>query len=139
MAVFKKILVPYDGSPASDSAAEKAISLAVDQDAELIGLKVVAFEGEVIPPSDQLWNTIVEDLQERARKTLGGLAQMADNKGVPVTLEVKVGYVEEEIVSLVNSQNVDLIVMGIGDRIGMHRLSIRRLVMDSPCPVMMTH
>ncbi len=139
MAVFKKILVPYDGSPASNSAAEKAIALAADQGAELIGLKVVAFEGEVIPPSDRLWNTIVEDLQERAKKTLDGLAQMADNKGIPVTLEVKLGYVEEEIVALVNSQEIDLIVMGIGDKIGMHRVSIRRLVMDSPCPVMMTH
>ncbi len=139
MAVFKKILVPYDGSPASNSAAEKAIALAADQGAELIGLKVVAFEGEVIPPSDRLWNTIVEDLQERAKKTLDGLAQMADNKGIPVTLEVKLGYVEEEIVALVNSQEIDLIVMGIGDKIGMHRVSIRRLVMDSPCPLMMTH
>jgi len=139
MAVFKKILVPYDGSPASNSAAEKAIALAADQGAELIGLKVVAFEGEVIPPSDRLWNTIVEDLQDRARKTLDGLAQMADNKGIPVTLEVKLGYVEEEIVALVNSQEIDLIVMGVGDKIGMHRVSIRRLVMDSPCPVMMTH
>ncbi len=139
MAVFKKILVPYDGSQASNNAAEKAIALAADQGAELIGLKVIAFEGEVIPPSDRLWSTIVEDLEERAKKTLGNIENMAKDKGIPVTLEVKLGYVEEEIVSLVNEHGIDLVVMGIGDKIGMHRVSIRRLVKDSPCPVMMTH
>ncbi len=139
MAVFKKILVPYDRSQASNHAAEKAVALAADQGAELIGLKVVAFEGEVIPPSDQLWHTIVKDLEERARDTLSDLETMAKEKGIPIKLEVKLGYVEEEIVSLVNEQGVDLVVMGIGDRIGMHRVSIRRLVKESPCPILMTH
>ncbi len=139
MAVFSKILVPYDGSQASKNAANKAIEIAADQNAEIIGLKVVAFEGEVIPPSDQLWETIVQDLKAKARETLGDLESLAKAKNVPVTLEVKIGYVEEEVVALVNQYEADLIVMGLGDKIGMHRVSIRRLVKESPCPVMMTH
>ena len=138
MAVFKKILVAYDGSQASKNAAEKAIAIAADQGAELVGLKVVAFEGELIPPSDRLWATIVEDLEKKGKDILGDLESKATEKGVSVLLEVRVGYVEEEIVSLTKQTGIDLIVMGIGDKIGMHRVSIRRLVKEAPCPVMIT-
>ena len=139
MAVFKKILVAYDGSQACRSAAEKAVAIAADQGAELIGLKVVAFEGETIAPSDRLWSAIIDDLQEKARAVLGTLESLANEKGVDITLEVKVGYVEEEVVDTANRKEIDLIVIGIGEKSGMHRLSLRRLVKEAPCPVMMTH
>ena len=139
MAVFKKILVAYDGTEASRNAAKKAVAIAADQGAELIGLKVVAFEGETIAPSDRLWSVIVDDLQEKAKETLGSLKSLADENGVGVGLEVKVGFVEEEVVGLANREGVDLIVIGIGEKTGMHRLSLRRLVKEAPCPVLMTH
>ncbi len=139
MAVFKKILVPYDGSQVSNSAAEKAIAIAADQGAELVGLKVIAFEGELVAPSDRLWATIIEDLEQKGRDILDEFESTAKAKGVNVSLEVKVGYVEEEIVSVANKIGVDLVVMGVGEKIGMHRVSIRRLVKEAPCPVMITH
>lgn len=139
MAVFNRILIAFDGSQASRNAAERAVAVAADQGAELIGLKVVAFEGETIAPSDRLWSVIIEDLQQKALSTLGALEEIAREKGVEVTLEVKVGYVEEELVEMANERGVDLIVVGVGEKAGMHRLSLRRLAKESPCPVMMTH
>ncbi len=139
MAVFKNILVPYDGSQASRSAAEKAIAIAADQKAGLTGLKVIAFEGELIAPSDRLWATIIEDLEQKGRKIVGEFEAEAKKKGINIEVRVKVGYVEEEVVSFANQNDIDLVVMGIDEKIGVHRVSIRRLVKEAPCPVMITH
>ncbi len=138
MAVFNRILVAFDGSQACRNAAQKAVSIAADQGATLIGLKVVAFEGETIAPSDRLWSTIIDDLQQKARAVLGDLESLAKECGMEIALEVRVGYVEEEIVRVTSRHEADLIVIGVGDKPGMHRLSLRRLVREAPCPVLMT-
>ncbi len=137
MSIFKTLLIPYDGSPACISAAEKAFDIATDQGAALVGLKVISFEGELVPPSDQLWATIIEDLKKKGRAVLDDLVSSANNRGLAISLEVTVGEVEDEIVAVAAASGADLVVMGVGERVGMHRVNVRRLVKDAPCPVLL--
>lgn len=145
MATFNKILIPYYGSEACKRAAAKAIALAKEQGAELIGLKVIAFSFETIAPSDNLWEAIREDLQGKAKITLSHLEEQAKENGLDIKLEIREGDAEEEIVTVANEVGADLIVMSLGSRVsrlgkflgkGQQKLSVRTLVSEAPCPVM---
>ncbi len=142
MALFNKILIPYDGSPLSKRAAEKGLAIAEDQKTEVFGLSVITFEGELISPSDRLWAAIVDDLREKASEILSELEDMAKEKGLTIKLEVRDGGAEEEMVSFASEINADLIVMGMGGKSGMGKYlgkSISRVVKESPCPVMVVN
>jgi len=145
MATFKKILIPYYGSEACKRAAGKAMEIAKEQGAELIGLKVIAFSFETIAPSDNLWEAIREDLQSKAEATLARLKEQAEEAGQEIKLEVREGDAEEEIVNVANELSADLIVMSLGGRVsrlgrflgkGQQKFSVRTLVGEAPCPVM---
>ncbi len=139
MAVFKKILIPFDGSEPSKKAAEKAFELAVDQGAEVYGIKVISFIGELITPSDSLWATIEADLREKARSILKELETMAENKGVKITTTVREGSAESEVINYAKEIGADLIVMSTGGKGGMGRYlgkTADRVMREAPCPVM---
>jgi nucleotide-binding universal stress UspA family protein len=145
MATFKKILIPYYGSQACKKAAEKAMELAKDQGAELVGLKVVSFSFETIAPSDNLWEAIRDDLQEKAKGMLADLEGMAKERELEIKLEIREGDLETEVVALANEIGADLVVMSLGSRVkrmgsffgkGQQRISVRTLVAEAPCPVM---
>ncbi len=142
MAICKKILIPFDGSPPSKRAAEKGLAIAIDQKSEVVGLKVITFAGELISPSDRLWATIVDDLREKAREVLSELESMAKEKGLTIKLEIREGGAEEEMVSVASEIGADLIVMGMGGKSGMGKYlgkSIARVLKDAPCPVMVVN
>ncbi len=145
MATFKKILIPYYGSQACKRAAEKAMELAEESGAELTGLKVISFSFETIVPSDNLWEAIREDLQEKAKSTLADLEAMAKERGLEIRLEIREGDITAEVVELANEIGADLIVMSLGGRVkrlggffgkGQQRITVRTLVSEAPCPVM---
>ena len=139
MAIFKKILIPFCGSSASKKAAEKGLAIAIDQKADVAGLMIITFVGELIAPSDRLWAVIMNDLREKAKEVLGELESMAKEKKLTIELEIREGDAEEEMVSAASEVGADLIVMGMGGESGMGKhlgKSIARLLKDAPCPVM---
>ncbi len=141
MAVFKKILIPFDGSPLSIRAAEKGLAIAIDQEAEVVGLNIITFEG-AISPSDRLWAAIVDDLREKAATILGELESMAKEKGLTIKLEIRDGGAEEEMVSVAEEIGADLIVMGMGGTSGMGKhlgKSLARVLQEAHCPVMVVN
>jgi len=145
MATFKKILVPYYGSQACNRAAEKAMELAKEQGAEVTGLKVISYSFETIVPSDNLWEAIQDDLHAKAKAALAGFEAIAKEHEMEVSLEIRDGGTEDEIVKLANEIGADLILMSLGSRVkrlggflgkGQQRISVRTLVSEAPCPVM---
>lgn len=139
MATFKKILIPYDGSEASKRAAIKGFDLARDEDAEVIGLKVISFVGELIAPSDRLWATIEEGLNKKARAIIEELEPIAKEKGIKFSSEVKEGPAENEMIACAKEVGADLIVMGATGKSASKRhlgKTVNRMVKDAPCPVL---
>lgn len=142
MAICNKILIPFDGSEPSKRAAEKGLAIAIDQKATVVGLKVITFEGGLVTPSDQLWEMLLDDHKKKARAILEELESMAKEKGLEITLEIREGGVEDEMVAIAEEIGADLIVMGMGGRSGLGKYlgkSLDRVLLEAPCPVLVVN
>jgi universal stress protein A len=120
MAVYRRILLVVDLTEDSLVLGRRAQALATALSAEIELLHVVEFVpvepmGETLMPSVQ----IEEELLERARQRLGGLAGELGLSGV--TCRVESGNVKSEIVRVARERHTDLIVLGSRER---HGLSI---------------
>ena len=120
--MYKKILVPLDGSELSRKALDQAEKLAKTFDAEIILFQVVPFlpiygSPELVTP------LIVDEKQkESAEKYLTNLAEELKKRGLKVTAMVRTGQqVAVEIIDFAKETGVDLIVMCTHGRSGISR------------------
>jgi len=120
--MYKKILVPLDGSELAKRALGQAEKLAKTFDAELILFEVVPFipiygSPELVTP------LIVDEKQkEGAEKYLADLVEELKGKGLKVTATVKTGQqVAVEIIDFAKESGADLIVMCTHGRSGITR------------------
>ncbi len=143
MAIFRKIVIPFDGSDPSKRAASQALDLAKDQGAEVIGIKVISFTGELIAPTDALWASIEKDLHDKAQAVLDELISLASGKGVELKTEILEGETATEIINYAKENNVDLIVVGHSGKGGIGRKIMgsrtARMMNDATCPVLVVH
>jgi nucleotide-binding universal stress UspA family protein len=120
--MYKKILVPLDGSELARKALDQAEKLAKTFDAEIILFQVVPFlpiygSPELVTP------LIVDEKQkESAEKYLTNLAEELKKRGLKVTAMVRTGQqVAVEIIDFAKETGVDLIVMCTHGRSGITR------------------
>ncbi|MEW6375538.1 MAG: universal stress protein [Thermodesulfobacteriota bacterium] len=120
--MYKKILVPLDGSELAKKALDQAEKLAKTFDAEIILFQVVPFmpiygSPELVTP------LIVDEKQkESAEKYLASIAEELKKQGLKVTAIVKTGQqVALEIIDFSKESGVDLIVMCTHGRSGITR------------------
>lgn len=120
--MYKKILVPLDGSERAKKALEEAEMVAKCFDAEIVLLEVVPFlpiygSPELVTP------LIVDEKQkEAAERYLSNLAQELRGKGLRVASAVKTGQqVAVEILDFARESKVDLLVMCTHGRSGVSR------------------
>jgi nucleotide-binding universal stress UspA family protein len=120
--MYKKILVPLDGSELAKRALNQAEKLAKTFDAELILFQVVPFmpiygSPELVTP------LIVDEKQKEAvEKYLADLVEELKGKGLKVTATVKTGQqVAVEIIDFAKESGADLIVMCTHGRSGITR------------------
>jgi nucleotide-binding universal stress UspA family protein len=120
--MYKKILVPLDGSELARKALDQAEKLAKTFDAEIILFQVVPFlpiygSPELVTP------LIVDEKQkESAGKYLTNLAEELKKRGLKATAMVRTGQqVAVEIIDFAKETGVDLIVMCTHGRSGITR------------------
>jgi len=123
--MYKRILVPVDGSGSSNRGLQEAVRLAKNQKAKLIVLHVVeeqfvtqAAEGVVF--SDQMF----ESMRAGGRKVLARAEALAKKRGVRaqgVLLESIAVPVADLVVREAKKQRADLIVIGTHGRRGITR------------------
>lgn len=128
--MFKKILIPTDGSPLSDKAVDAAIEFAQKMGSELLVLSVAEpyvymglMEGAGVFPTDP---TMYDDkVKELAQKHLDKVEAATRNKGVSCKTMVSVGLSPyEEIVRVAEEQKCDAIFMASHGRKGLNKLFI---------------
>jgi nucleotide-binding universal stress UspA family protein len=127
--MYKKILIPYDGSVYSARAAEKAMELA-----SLSGAKVIFVNASVLPSfvysyKETVNSAISEAVQELinlsgdiASKALDSLILQCKKKGLSASYVHEVGDAVEVILKVAESEGVDLIVMGSKGLSGLSKL-----------------
>ncbi len=120
--MYKKILVPLDGSELAMKALAPAENLAKIFDSEIILFQVVPFMP--IYGSPELVTPLIVDERQKeyAEKYLTKLAEDLIQKGIKAKAIVKTGHqIAIEIIDFAKENNVDLIVMCTHGRSGITR------------------
>jgi nucleotide-binding universal stress UspA family protein len=123
--MYKKILVPTDGSSLSEQAASMAVEFARTHGGEIVAISVaqpypsMAAEAAVVMDM-QTESQLVLDL---ARENVDKVAQMASAAGVPCKTVTALAFVpHEEIIRTALDNQCDVIFMASHGRRGVSRL-----------------
>jgi len=120
--MYKKILVPLDGSELAKRALGQAEKLARFFDSEIILLQVVPFMPIYGAPELVTPLIIDEKHKESAERYLANLVEELKTKGHKASAMVKTGQqVATEIIDFAKVSGVDLIVMNTHGRSGISR------------------
>ncbi len=112
--MFKKILVPTDGSNSSKVAFKRAVDLAKVTDAEIV-LFHASFSPEGVwgkSPAAQGISLAVDQLSAAGSAVLRETLQESDIGDIAISEVVEAGKPAQKIVEYINRNNVDLVVMG---------------------------
>jgi nucleotide-binding universal stress UspA family protein len=133
---WEKILAAVDGSSYSERAFEKALTLAKDNESELILLSVVDYPPEYFAEAPQV---IEKELSKRS-EYLAKLEERCKKEGVKARKFLKEGSAEDKILETAEETSSQLIVMGTYGRKGIKRLlmgsTTERVLSEGICPVL---
>ncbi len=143
--LFKRILVPVDGSRYSIEAVRLGARLARIHGSEIMLLHVLdeAILRQVSRLQEKTREAVLEDMKESARAFLKEMSREVQEAGVPVTAALSKGTPHEAILREARHLGADLIVMGKLGKRGLSRIllgSVAERVIDfSTIPVLLTN
>lgn len=145
--MFKRLLVPTDGSELSLRAANIAIDMAAALHASVLAVHVVApfhtisYLGEMLAATELEYT---QDAVESAERYLAEVRDMATRAGVPCdTMHALEDQPHEVIVRTATDRQCDLIVMGSHGWRGLNRLLLgsetQKVLLTAKVPVLVCH
>ncbi len=149
--MYKKILLPTDGSEYANKAAKQAIWIARQSGAELMVINVIETSSLVGLPAEDLIVRIREMLKEEGQKSLEKISDMVMEskeedecqKDVKLSLDIKEGSPSDVIIKTVEREGIDLVVMGTSGKHGLDRFLLgsvtENVVRSASCPVLVVH
>jgi len=149
--MYKKILLPTDGSEYANKAAKHAIWVTSISGAELIVLNVIETSTLVGLPAEDLIIRIKEMLKEEGRKSLEEISKLVKEsrtedeyrEEIKLTMVTEEGSPTDIILKKIKEENIDLVVMGTSGKRGIDRFLLgsvaEKVVKSSPCPVLVIH
>jgi nucleotide-binding universal stress UspA family protein len=145
--MYKKILLPTDGSENSERAAEPAIQLGSRSGAEIVVLYVIETprligirsvdRDELRKKLEQEGRNAFDRISDKLRETKSeGKCQ----KDVKLDLKLKEGSPSDTILKTIDEEKIDLVVMGTSGKHGIDRFLLgsvaENIVRSAPCPVL---
>ena len=140
--MYKKILVPLDGSKVAEGVLPHAKLLAYSEGAELILLTVGANPALDFAFSDPgLAQEAVQEQEDRSEKYIAKIESDLKSAGFRTSTVLRVGSVAEVILGVAEELQVDVIAMSTHGRTGPARWLLgsiaERVVHNSKIPVLM--
>lgn len=140
--MYRKILVPLDGSKVAEGVLPHARSLAYSEGAELILLTVGANPALDFAFSDPgLAQTAVDEQEEKSRAYILNIEAELKADGFKTSTLLRVGSVAEVILGVAEELQVDVIAMSTHGRTGPARWLLgsiaERVVHNSNVPVLL--
>lgn len=136
--MFTHLLLPTDGSPASETAIKKGIELAKEVQAKVTGLHVIPEFHVFTYQTEMLEDTreqFIKDSQSHAVKFLAVIQKAAEEAGVSCDTAYMVSdHPHEAIIKLAEERGCDLIAMASHGRKG-----ISGLLLGSETHKVLTH
>ncbi|HOA19942.1 MAG: universal stress protein [Tissierellia bacterium] len=145
---MKKILVPVDGSAASQKAVAQAFDIGRKYNSDVVVFHVFIEHdidmynkfGVVIDPD---MNKLKKRLKENESKMLDSIINQYDNTGINLKKKIVSGVAYEEILKEAKDGNYDLIVIGQRGYSKIKRFFVGsqtvRVISDATCPVLVVH
>jgi len=138
MVLFKKILIPTDGSEYTKAAVSMGLEMAKAAGAEVTALYVVDQTSFINFPMDSTIVSVYTLLEREGKEAMEYVKKEADALGVKVTTRIEEGSPSRKIVDI--SADHDLVVMGTLGRTGFSKLLLgsvaERVVRFANCPVL---
>lgn len=138
MTLFKKILIPTDGSEYTKAAVRKGLEMAKAMGAEVTALYVVDQTSFINFPMDSTIVSVYTLLEKEGEEAMDFVKKEAERIGVKLTTRIEEGSPSRKIVDL--SADHDLVVMGTLGRTGFSKLLLgsvaERVVRFAKCPVL---
>ena len=140
--MYRKILVPLDGSKVAEGVLPHAKDLAYSQGAELILLTVGANPAMDFAFSDPgLARSAINEQEERSSKYISEVEDQLKSAGFRTSTVLRVGSVAEVILGVAEELGVDCIAMSTHGRTGPARWLLgsiaERVVHNSKVPVLL--
>lgn len=144
--MYRRILVPVDGSAASDAGRAQAIGLARTEGARLRFLNVVdeslGMGSAGIGTVDM--RGLLQSMREFGEKSVEKAAALATKKGLRAEISIvpsRARHASDVILEEARKWRADLIVMGTHGRRGLNRLLLgsdaERVLRDTPVPLLL--
>ncbi len=143
--MYRRILVPLDGSATAQRGFEEALGLAKAFDASLVLLHVVEFYPVMMEmATSTTWEQVSESLRDEGRRVLDRAHEAAQSAGIASEARLEDAAavrVCDVIVAQARERHCDLIVMGTHGRRGLGHALIgsdaERVVRMSPVAVLL--
>lgn len=139
--VYRRLLVPIDGSALSALAAKKAVELAKLLDSEIRFLHVIdsrTVQALELTGVDMI--TVDERVTNIANAYLNEVVRHAEDSKIKAHREIRRGLPAEEILESIKEHGIDLVVMGSKGLTGARRAMMGSTTEDvlrlSPTPVL---
>ena len=140
--MYRKILVPLDGSKVAEGVLPHAKALAYSEGAELVLLTVGANPAMDFVFSDPgLAERAVEEQEERSKKYISEIETQLKSAGFKTSTVLRVGAVADVILGVAEELQIDVIAMSTHGRTGPARWLLgsvaERVVHSSNVPVLL--
>jgi len=106
--IFGNILVPYDDSPHSKSALNKALGMAELTGADLTLVHVISYDetvAKIIQPHE-------DSILRHELEFLNPIEQEATKRSIVLQEKILYGNTVEELLDFMNHENFDVVIMG---------------------------
>ena len=140
--MYKKILVPTDGSEFAKKAQKHALFLASVSGAEIVAVSVT--ENNFVnglPLDDEIYQ-LNQVLNERSEENLKEFDKLNEDD-IKITHVIREGSPARVILEVANEEHVDLIVMGSSGKSGFDRFIMGsvadKVVNSAKCAVLVVH
>lgn len=147
-----KILIPIDGSNASQKAAEKAVTMGKLTNAELTFITVINLPSEdkysffgmqVENAFETNRKEMLDKLTHEETRMLNIIVRNLDYENLKINKKVLYGNAADVIIKLATDENFDLIVIGRRGFSTFERFFVgsvtQKVIAGSPCPVMVVN
>jgi len=137
--MYKKILIPTDGSKNSERAVLHGINLAKPLNAEIIGVYVIDISAFLTLPETVVWENVKDLLFKEGENAVEFIKKEAEKAGVKARTIIKEGSPAKDIAEIAEKEKADVIIMGTAGRTGLDRFLLgsvsERVIRTAKCPV----
>jgi nucleotide-binding universal stress UspA family protein len=135
--MYKRILIPLDGSALAEAVLPHVEELAKSSAAELVLLRVAS--AHIFPGADAI-EAQVAAVQE-AENYVADLAKTQQEKGIRAEAKVRYGDPAEEILDHAARDHIDLVAMATHGRTGLKRVVLgsvaEKVLRSAPVPMLL--